>query len=269
MELEQEDFLRLYKYIQKCYGIDLSKKKKLIESRLGGSVVSSGYSNFHDYVDMIVSGKNNDVTIRVVNKLTTNYTYFLREIEHFDFLQNVILPELEKKHQRDRVLSIWSAGCSSGQEPYTISMYLKEYFEKKGDWDLRILASDISQNILSTATNPQYPADSLKEVPPAWKQKYFRQLPDGDFTVSPDLRRNVIFKTFNLMDPIRWKRKFDLIFCRNVMIYFDQPTKDALVQRFYDYTVPEGYLFIGHSEGLTKNNNPYTYIKPAIYQRQS
>jgi len=266
--LTDEDFNRLYQYIQKNYGIDLSKKKQLIISRLSNSLTAEGYESFHDYVELILSGKDQESTVSMLNKLTTNYTYFLREKEHYDFLWNTILPEIKKKHATDKSVYIWSAGCSSGEEPYTIMMYLLEFFGAEASrWDLRILASDISQNILNSAMNPTYGEESLSKLPPAWQKKYFVKTPDGNYTISPAIKNNVVFRTFNLMNPIKWKHTFDLIFCRNVMIYFDQPTKDALVKRFYDVTDPNGYLFIGHSEGLNKATCPYKYLMPAIYQK--
>ena len=206
----------------------------------------------------------------LLNKLTTNYTYFLREEEHFQYLNSTVLPALAKKHERDKVLSIWSAGCSSGEEPYTISIYLKEFFgANASQWDTRILATDISQQILNTARNPHYNGEALERMPATWKQKYFTKTGADSYTIAPIIKQNVIFQTFNLMNPIHFKRSFDLIFCRNVMIYFDQPTKDALVRRFFNATVPGGYLFIGHSEGLSKTDCPYEYIMPAIYQKTS
>ena len=179
-----------------------------------------------------------------------------------------MLPDLAKKHARDKVLSIWSAGCSSGQEPYTISMYLLEYFgAQASQWDTRILATDISRKILDEAVRGIYPEESMEPLPDSWKRKYFVKAGPGKCTMSPAIKQNVIFQPFNLMDPIQFKRKFDLIFCRNVMIYFDQDTKDALVRRFYNATVPGGHLFIGHSEGLNKVTCPYDYIQPAIYKK--
>ena len=267
--LTDEDFTRLYKYIQKNYGIDLSKKKQLIISRLSNTLTADGYTSFHDFVEVVLSGRDKDTTVAMLNKLTTNYTYFLREKEHFDFLEKTVLPELKIKHAKDKCLSIWSAGCSSGEEPYTISMYLKEFFgTQANEWDLRILASDISQNILNSAMNPTYGEDSLSKLPSSWQKKYFTKKSDGTYTIGKTIRDNVIFRTFNLMDEIHWKRPFDLIFCRNVMIYFDQPTKEALVRRFYNVTEPNGYLFIGHSEGLNKATCPYKYLMPAIYQKK-
>ena len=183
------------------------------------------------------------------------------------FFMNVILPEITKRNDRKKVLSIWSAGCSTGEEPYNISMCIKEYFgAKAAAWDTRVLATDISQRALAEARDPAYevPAD----IPPEWRRKYFLKRDDGSglYTVTPEIRKNVIFRTFNLMDPIRFKLKFDVIFCRNVMIYFDQPTKDALIQRFYDATNPGGYLLIGHSENISKDS-PYRILRPATFQK--
>lgn len=270
LTLTDADFHRLSIYIRKNYGIDLSRKKPLIVSRLTNTLTARGYTEFSRYVDEILSGRRDDLVTVMLDKLTTNYTYFLREEAHFEFLNETVLPALAKTHDRNKVLSIWSAGCSSGEEPYTISMYLNEFFGSRAqDWDTRILATDISQQILGTASNPVYHEPGLDRLPPSWKQKYFTRRPDGTYTIAPQIKQNVIFQTFNLMDPIHFKRPFDLIFCRNVMIYFDQPTKNDLVKRLYHATVPGGYLFIGHSESLNKAECPYQYLMPAIYQKQA
>ncbi len=268
MTLSDADFRRLYTHIQQNYGINLSKKKQLIVSRLSNTLTSQGYTSFSQYIDEIISGKDPEKVTAMLNKLTTNYTFFLREEAHFKFLWDTVLPAMAKRHARDKVLSIWSAGCSSGEEPYTISIYLKEFFgSQAAAWDTRILATDISQQILDSAKRATYEEESLSRLPAAWKHKYFVKESNGLYAVAPAIKQNVIFKTFNLMNPIQFRRPFDLIFCRNVMIYFDQPTKDALVRRFYNATVPEGYLFIGHSEGLNKADCPYEYLMPAIYQK--
>ena len=171
-----------------------------------------------------------------------------------------------KRHERDKTLAIWSAGCSSGEEPYNITMFLYDYLGPRAkEWDTRILATDISAQALASARRGTY---NLPDTIPAdWKRKYFTANRDGTHTVSPAVKDNVIYQTFNLMDPIRFRLKFDVIFCRNVMIYFDQPTKEALVQRFYNATNPGGYLLIGHSESLNKSTTPYEYLKPATYRK--
>ncbi len=269
LDLQEKDFQRLVAFVKQHYGINLSQKRQLIIGRLSNSVISMGFSSFTEYIDHILGQKNPQDIELMLNKLTTNYTFFLRESAHFDYFNQTVLPYLEKT-KKNHTLAIWSAGCSSGQEPYTLSMYLKEYFgNKPGNWDTRILATDISQNALKAASEGIYDEESLKALPPEWKRKYFRKTTEpGVFQVSEALRSNVIYKTFNLMDPIHFKLKFDVIFCRNVMIYFDQDTKDALVRRFYDATVPGGYLFIGHSESLNKATTPYHYLMPSAYRKQ-
>lgn len=229
MSVSDADFQRMVRFIQDNYGIDLSKKKQLITSRLSHSLRERGYPDFSAFLDHLLKKQDPADLELVLNKLTTNYTFFMREPDHFTFFRDVILPELSRRHQKDRVLSIWSAGCSSGEEPYTLSIYLKEFFgPQASQWDTRILATDISQQALSKAKGGQYklPAD----MPGEWLKRYF--VKDDTtclYTAAPQLKQNVIFRTFNLMDPIHFRLKFDVIFCRNVMIYFDQATRDALV----------------------------------------
>lgn len=269
LTINDNDFQRLVKFVKQNYGIDLSKKRQLIVGRLSNTIVSLGFSTFQEYVDYLINNRKPEDLELMLNKLTTNYTFFMREEAHFKFFTDTILPYLAAKN-KNHVLSIWSAGCSSGEEPYTISMILKEYFGSKAAmWDTRVLATDISQNALKAAANAVYDASSLKDVSPSWKSKYFRPTGQpGTYTVAPEIKSNVIFRTFNLMDPIRFKLKFDVIFCRNVMIYFDQATKEALVNRFYQATNPGGYLLIGHSESLNKETTPYKYLKPATYRKE-
>lgn len=268
LTITEHDFETLASFVQNHYGINLQKKKSLIENRLYSTVLNAGCKNFSEYVHHIIAGRNPaDIEI-MLNRLTTNYTYFMRESEHFDYFRDTILPWIVKT-RKDRIMSIWSAGCSSGEEPYTISMIIKEFLGARASlWDTRVLATDISQNVLSSAARADYPEEALKEVPSAWKQNYFvKSAVPGRFTVAPAIRANVIFKPFNLMEPIRFRCKFDVIFCRNVMIYFDTPTRDALIRRFYQATNPDGYLLIGHSESLNKANGLYQYLKPATYRK--
>jgi chemotaxis protein methyltransferase CheR len=266
LTISDKDFKRLYQFIQANFGINLSQKQQLISSRLSSTVEARGFTDFGPFVDKLLKERNPQDLELVLNKLTTNYTFFMRETEHFQFFQNTILPDLVRRHQRDKVLSIWSAGCSSGEEPYNISIYIKEFLGPQAkDWDTRILATDISQNVLAKAKQGTYELPDA--IPADWKRKYFVRSKGNLYSVAPILRDNVIFQTFNLMDPIRFKRKFDVIFCRNVMIYFDQSTKDALVNRFHEATVPGGYLLIGHSENLSKNA-PYVTLAPSTFQKR-
>lgn len=266
LTITDADFQRLVRFIQEHYGIDLSKKRQLITSRLSQSLKSRGYHDFKSFLEHLFTTQDPQDLELVLNKLTTNYTYFLREKDHFTFFQQTVLPELEKRHQKDKVLAIWSAGCSSGEEPYTLSMCLKDYFGPQAkQWDTRVLATDISQQAMSKAQAAVYqpPAD----MPADWLRRYFIQdVPGSQYTVAPAIRSNVIFRAFNLMDPIRFRLKFDVIFCRNVMIYFDQKTRDGLIQRFYNAMAPNAYLFISHSESLGQTPL-FRMVSPAVYRR--
>ena len=264
--ISDKDFHTLTSFIKAQYGITLDQKRQLVTSRLSTMLTEQGYSNFSDFVSQLLRERDPQKIEQVLNRLTTNYTFFMRETEHFDFFSRVILPELVRKYQKKKSLAIWSAGCSSGEEPYNLSMYIKDYLGMQASqWDTRILATDISQKALATAKKGIYEVPDT--VPETWRRKYFKKVEGSRYAVSPEIRNNVIFQTFNLMDPIRFRTKFDVIFCRNVMIYFDQPTKDALVRRFYDATVPGGYLMISHSENLSKDA-PYVTVAPSTFQKK-
>ena len=264
--ISDEDFRRLTNFIKSQYGITLEQKRQLVTSRLSSMLAEQGYSNFSEFVTQLLKEKNPQKIEQVLNRLTTNYTFFMRETEHFDFFSKVILPELVRKYQHKKSMAIWSAGCSSGEEPYNLSMYIKDYLGMQASqWDTRILATDISQKALTTAKKGIYELPNT--IPESWRRKYFKKVEGSRYAVAPDIRNNVIFQTFNLMDPIKFRTKFDVIFCRNVMIYFDQPTKDALVRRFYDATVPGGYLMISHSENLSKDA-PYATVAPSTFQKR-
>ena len=265
MTITDADFTRLVKFVQGNYGIDLSQKKQLITGRLSTSIKQRGYTSFTDFVNQVIQTKDNDLITLLLDKLTTNYTFFMREKEHLDLFCQKIIPDIVQRHQRDKTLAIWSAGCSTGEEPYNITMFLFDYLgAQASQWDTRLLATDISNRAMTAAKKGVYELPDT--IPPDWKKKYFVPQAAGQYQVAPKVRDNVIFQPFNLMDPIHFRRKFDVIFCRNVMIYFDQPTKDALVQRFYDATVPGGYLLISKSENLSANS-PYRRLAPSTFQK--
>ena len=265
LTISDNDFSRLVKFIQTNYGIDLSQKRQLITGRLSTPLKQRGYTNFTDFVNQVIQTQDNDLITLLLDKLTTNYTFFMREKEHLDLFCKQIIPDIVRKHQKDKTLAIWSAGCSTGEEPYNITIFLFDYLvQQASQWDTRLLATDISNRAMTAAKKGVYELPDT--IPADWKKKYFVAQPDGHFQVSKQVRDNVIFQPFNLMDPIKFRRKFDVIFCRNVMIYFDQPTKDALVRRFYDATVPGGYLLISKSENLS-SNAPYRRLAPSTFQK--
>lgn len=270
LEITEQEFQRLVKFMYDNFGINLSAKKVLIQGRLGNMLVERGFKNYNEYIDAVLADTTGAEVNTILNKLTTNHTFFMREPEHYTFLNDVILPYLEQTCKKDRVMRIWSAACSSGEECYTTAMLIDQYFKsEKGKWDTRILATDISQNVISKAKAGVYQEEGMKGLSNEWKTRYFNKLADGSYEICQSIRDEVIFKTFNLMDPMpdKYKRRpFDLIFCRNVMIYFDQPTKDALIDRFYDVVKPGGYFYIGHAESINRQSTRFQYIKPAIYR---
>jgi len=268
MHIEDQDFYKLRDYIKSHFGVNLEKKRALIEGRLTNSITQGGFEGFHDYLEDIFSDKSGAKINMLMTKLTTNYTYFMREETHYRFMEEVALPYWASTLS-NHDLRIWSAGCASGEEAYTTVMVLSEWFGyKKREWDTTILATDISMKVLEMARNGVYPEEHFERLPIAWKTKYFTQISDETYKVTDAMAKEVVFSQFNLMgDFSRFKKKFHIIFCRNVMIYFDPPTKAALAKRFYDVLEVGGYLFIGLSETLSGIAGDFQQIAPAIYRR--
>lgn len=271
MEITEAEFQRLVKFMYDNFGINLSAKKVLVQGRLGNMLKERGFTNYNDYIDTVLNDTTGAEVTTILNKLTTNHTFFMREPEHYTFMKETILPYMVETCAKDHVLRIWSAACSSGEECYTTAMLIDQYFgAEKAKWDTRILATDISQSVISKAKAGIYQEEGMKGLSNEWKSRYFNNLGNGKYEICQGIKDEVIFKTFNLMDPMpdKYKSKpFDLIFCRNVMIYFDQPTKQALVNRFYDVVKPGGYFFIGHAESVSRSETKFEYLKPAIYRR--
>ena len=267
IKITDGEFDRLVKHMYNNYGITLAKKRVLIEGRLNSVIREKGFNSFTDYLNVVFNDKTGKEITVLINKLTTNHTYFMREKEHFDYLKNTLLPDIEK-NSAVKQINIWSAGCSSGEEPYTIAMVVDDYFgSKKPLWNIRITATDISMNVLSKAKQGIYPAEKVNSLPQTWVKKYFEKIDKENYRVISRLRNEISYETFNLMNPIPASKKYDVIFCRNVMIYFDLETKTALANRFYDATKKDGYLFIGHAESLQRDKVKYKYVRPAIYRK--
>lgn len=268
--ITNEEFKRLASFIEANYGIHLKEEKKsLVIARLNSILLQNNFKNFSEYYDFIINDKTGIAAAKLMNKITTNHTYFMRESEHFFYFRDVVLPKL-KKTVTDRDLRIWSAGCSSGEEPYTLAMIIDEYFgREKCLWDTKILATDISDNVLEKARAGIYSENNVASLPLHWRKKYFNAVDDSSYAISNNIKKEVIFRKFNLMNEhFNFKRKFHVIFCRNVMIYFDNNTKLNLLDRFYDATANGGYLFIGHSETFNREMIRYKYLKPAIYIKE-
>jgi len=267
IELTETEFIEFVNYMHKYYGIDLSKKRQLIEGRMSNMIERKGMVSFSEYLKSIKNNHKEEI-IEMVNRLTTNYTYFYREEQHFEYLRDTLLKEIEKTSQT-KTLNIWSAGCASGEEPYTIAMVLDEYFGyRKINWKINIKATDISEQVLKQAREGIYMEDVLKHLPVNYKSKYFTKVDGGKFRVNDDMRKYVTFGNLNLIEPLPNKNKYDVIFCRNVMIYFNTTTKEMTLNKFYEANKKGGYLMIGHSESVQRDKTEYKYIKPAIYKKE-
>lgn len=266
--LSEQEFNLLSDYMYSYCGFNLKEKKHLVESRLNGLLASLELKSFHALYECMLEDHSGELMEAIVDRLSTNYTYFMRETSHFDYLRDKILPEL-RQTVKNKDLCIWSAGCSSGEEPYTLAMILADFFRlEKISWDTKILATDISAGILDKARQATYSHQEIEPLPSAWVQKYFKPAGPGGYRVGPAIRHDIIFRRFNLLESrYPFKKKFHVIFCRNVMIYFDTKTKKELVDRFYEYTHPGGYLFIGQSESINREETDYKYVMPAVYRK--
>lgn len=267
--ITHEEFHRFRALIYTESGIALSEQKQsLLASRLSKRLRDLGLETFSEYYDHVMSDPSRDEFTRMLDLISTNKTDFFRESKHFDYLRDRILPELEQEKR----IRIWSSACSTGEEPYTIAITLFESVKNPAQWDFKILASDLSTRVLAKAAAGTYDEDRFRDVPPEVVRRHFlrgRGVRTGLFKVKPHLAATVQFRRLNLMDerfPI--KTPLDLIFCRNVMIYFDRPTQERLVNKFYRYLRPGGYLFTGHSESLQWVDHPFKAWAPTIYRKE-
>lgn len=268
--IEDQDFKQFSDYIRIHYGIHFkSEKKTLVEGRLGPLMSGMNFTSLKEYMKYVISDRTGQAASIMLNRITTNHTYFLREPVHFQYFREAVLPYLAKT-VRERDLRIWSAACSSGEEPYTLAMIMDEYFGSgKKEWDTKILATDISQGVLDLARAGIYGKDKMSDVPEEWIRRYFTRNDAGQYLLSEHIKKEVIFAKLNLMDSVfPFRQKMHVIFCRNVMIYFDNATKDKLIEHLYDITEPGGFLFIGHSEGLNREKTRYRYVMPAVYRKE-
>ncbi|MCL2463246.1 MAG: protein-glutamate O-methyltransferase CheR [Defluviitaleaceae bacterium] len=269
-DLTDAEFAQISGFIRTNYGIDLGlEKKALIYSRLRATLVEKGFGSFSEYFGYLINNRTGEAVAEFIDKVTTNHTYFMREADHFDFLRDTVLPELEASNKAQGDVRLWCAGCSSGEEPYTLQMVMADYFAgKPGKWDTTILATDISTQMLEKAAAGVYPNDALRALPENWEKEYFEPFDAGRSIINPSIRNAILFRKLNLMDRVfPFRSRLHVIFCRNVMIYFDMATKNELVKKFRDWLLPGGYLFVGHSEPLSRAETGLKYVAPAVYQK--
>ncbi|NLV86205.1 MAG: protein-glutamate O-methyltransferase CheR [Clostridiales bacterium] len=266
VRLSDSEFEFIVQFVSDHYGIDLSKKRRLIEARLASELKSLGFDNYSQYIALLKKDPNSEKVDNFINKITTNYSYFSREADHYDFLGKKIIPALINEKRRG--IKVWSAGCSTGEEPYNIAMAIDSALgSQRSLWNVTISATDVSTRALNIAKEGVYPEAELKAMPENWKKNYMVKQDDGNYRVADSIRKNVSFSRFNLMSPVLQKNYYDVIFCRNVMIYFKPATTQSIVKKFYQATADNGYLFIGHSETISRLDTEYTYISPSIYRK--
>ncbi len=273
--LSNEEFELFRRLIYDSCGITLNlSKKELVKARLAKRLTKVGIDSFKDYYRYVTkTDKTGKELVHLVDSISTNKTDFFREKKHFDLLNSSVLPSLisSKTKTGNKKLRIWCAASSSGEEPYTLAMTVFNHLKPNNGWDVKILATDISTQILRKAINGIYKEELLKDVPPGTVSAHFSRVlhENSNCYIAKDHLKDIItFRRFNLMTPeFPFKNPFDFIFCRNVMIYFDPETQDKLVSKFYDCLPKDGHLFIGHSETLSRSNTSFKYIQPAVYRK--
>jgi len=271
--MSARDYARLCELIYREAGIHLgSEKKTMLEARIRRRLKVLGLDTYRQYCDYLFGQQGlKDEILPLIDVVTTNKTDFFREPKHFDFLTASALPDLCSRNRAGRPLLVWSAGCSSGEEPYTLAMVLSEYAQTHPGFCFRILATDISTIVLAKAHRAVYSSDVVAPVPADLKRKYLLRSRDpvsGQVRVAPELRRLIDFRRLNFMDSdYGLTERADIIFCRNVIIYFDRPTQERILGKLAHHLVPNGYLFVGHSEALHDMDLPLAPVAPALYRR--
>ncbi len=265
--LTAREFEQIRNLAHATFGLDLRPGKEcLVAARLSRHLRTGGFRSFDEYIRKVIADKSGEQLITLIDSLTTNHTGFLREIGHFNFLRDVVLPEYESA----KPVSIWSAASSSGEEPHSI-LFTSLNSRCKSSSGIRLTASDISRSALALARSGIYSDERLSVLPFDWKVRYFERtgnLPCGFQQVRPAFRKMIHYQRINLMDPFPFREKFHVIFCRNVMIYFDRKTQGELVNKLAQVLEPGGYLFVGHAESLSGMSHSLGYIKPAIYRKR-
>jgi chemotaxis protein methyltransferase CheR len=264
-ELNEGQFRKISDIVYNHCGIKLKDgKEALVKARLMKRFRALGVDSVESYLKLIESREGDHELCQMIDVMTTNKTSFFRENEHFKFLHEIVLPQLKAPRLR-----FWSAACSSGEEPYSLAMLLREHLPGIDQKDILILATDISRRMLEKAKSAFYAESTLKDLPPSYLQKYFIKTTKTACTyrVNDNVRSLVRLAQLNLMDPWPMKGPFNVIFCRNVMIYFDRATQQRLINRFWELLESGGYLFVGHSEGLSAITHRFKYVRPATYKK--
>ncbi|SPE26566.1 Chemotaxis protein methyltransferase 2 [Candidatus Sulfopaludibacter sp. SbA6] len=261
--LAPQEFEQIRQLAYRTFGLDLKPgKEELVSARLRRLVGSGRFRSFQEYYRHVLADSTGEALARMIDALATNHTAFLREPEHFEFLRQQVLPTLSARDP----LEVWCAACSTGEEVWTLACLLNDALPSRTS---RIAASDISNKALRFAAQAVYTAERCHGLPAAWLSRYFvlETGPPKSYRVCPKLRTQAGFRRINLVERFSWQRRFPVIFCRNVMIYFDRQTQERVVERLAECLEPGGYLFVGHAESLTRVSHSLEYVRPAVYRK--
>lgn len=274
-DLTRHDYELFRRLVYAKSGINLGDQKiQLVRARLGKIVRCGGFESFRAYYHFVEQDPTGEELCRLLDAISTNTTHLFREMRHFALLRKIVKAWVDDRSWRSKndALRIWSAGCSSGEEPYSIAMVAHSAVSGHSKTGLRILATDLSTQMLSQAKLGIFEGHRVGTVPPEFRNRYLKKVrEDRDvfFQVVPELRQLIKFSRFNLMaESFPFRLGFHVIFCRNVMIYFDRPTQEALVKKFADQLLPGGYLMIGHSESLSSLRHTLAYVEPTVYRKE-
>ena len=273
LQISDAQYFKLAKLVYRLCGINLGQgKRELLKARLMKRLRATGCRDIKDYMNLLQNDPEGRELISFLDCITTNKTDFFREPQHFDFLAREVLPSLDKLCQGREALRIWSAACSTGEEPYTLGIVLMENRSRWVSRGASILASDLSTQVLSHGERGVYASDRVAPIPRQLLTRYFQRGVNrwaGHVRVRSELRGLISFKRINLMDRFQFDPPFHVIFCRNVMIYFDKQTREDLVNKFFGTLTSGGYLFVGHSESLTGIKHPFGFVRPAVYRKEA
>jgi chemotaxis protein methyltransferase CheR len=271
--ISKRDYARVCELIRVEAGINLGgEKRTMLEIRIRRRLKALGIESYNEYCDYLFGHKGlKEEIVHLIDVVTTNKTDFFREPKHFNFLVERTLPQFWERCGGARPFFIWSAGCSTGEEPYTLAMLLSEFAEQHSGFRFRLLATDVSTEVLEKAARGVYSVDAAGPIPPGLKRKYFmrsRDKANPRVRVAPELRRAIEFRHLNFMDgDYGLAEKVDAIFCRNVIIYFERSTQEEILSKLSHCLMPDGYLFVGHAETLHNMNLPLTPVAPSLYRR--
>ena len=271
--LSDELFQKFSDLVYEKTGIFLkSEKKELLNARLGKRLRATGITSFKEYYDYVIRDRSGEELVHLIDCVSTNFTSFFRENSHFEILSSTVLPAFIKEGRgKNKEILLWSSASSSGEEPYTMAMVVDDFVRQHPGTRYRIMATDISTRVLAQAKSGVYADEKIAKVPKHFLKRYFQKgvgSSDGYVKVKEELRRMVHFDRFNLMGEFPWHEAIDVIFCRNVMIYFNRETQQELVKKFYQALNPGGYLFIGHSESISSLKHNFTQIDATAYQKR-